>query len=337
MSVALFPYLESMDKAQSIIRDIWDSKHTGWTLKFVDWDCYIDDPTSEVDVFFIDCLFEEHFKSRGMISDISISDISNTSDYYGCFNLKGTCTGIPVFLCQDVLIYPSSDTGMGKVTNTKSIADYVGNGNVWTLTGGNMDGSYLRAYADIYGFDGMFHSTDIDENILAQIAPYLELGGDKAALWHCQETADAFIKGEGRAYVGFFESLSQLQGYPEPLSVTNFSIAGNGRSNYFYADKACINSSVKDSDKRTAALLLANILGGEEFLERYIANDGKCLFYIPARYSVCQKLEQTQPVYHTIDSLAAAPSATILYGDSDFKEYDLKILSTMQEYINNPK
>lgn len=270
-----------------------------------------------------------------MISDISVSDINNSDDYYRCFNLSSTCTGIPCFLCQDFFIYPASDTGMTKVTNARSIADYTGNGNVWTLTGGNMDGTYLRAYADIYGYDGMFHSTDIDNNVLTLIKPYLELGGEKAAAWHCQETADAFIKGEGRAYVGFSESLLQLQGYPEPLSLINFSIAGNDRSNYFYADKVCVNRSVTDSDKRKAALLLANLFGSEEFLERYISNEGKCLFYIPARQSVCRKLERSQPIYHTIDSLAAASSAIILYGDSDFKEYDKNILSTMEEYINS--
>lgn len=167
--------------------------------------------------------------------------------------------------------------------------------------------------------------------------PYIELGGDKAAAWHCQETADAFIQGEGRACVSFSESLSQLQDYPEPLSLMNFSIAGNYRSNYFYADKVCVNRSITDIEKRKAALLLANLLGGEDFLERYISNEGKCLFYIPARQSVCQELELTQPVYHTIDSLAAAPSAVVLYGDSDLKEYDKKILSTMEEYIIEPK
>lgn len=73
-----------------------------------------------------------------------------------------------------------------------------------------------------------------------------------------------------------------------------------------------------DEAKREAAILLANLLCGREFLDRYISNGGSPLFYIPARQSVSCMLEKAHPVYRTLDSLASAPSAVILYGDPDF-------------------
>lgn len=334
LSVALYPQLQNMDKAKRIITEIWDERDTGWTLVFDDWDCYLDSPRADVDVFCIDCLFEQYYKEEGMISTISRTSIIDPDDFYDCFDLSGECYGIPFLLCQDFLIYPESDRRMADAVNARDLLDYAGPGSVWTLTAGNMNGIYLRTFADIYGYDGVFHSTDITKNVLENLKPYLALGGAKASRIHGEETAQAFIDGDGRAYICFSEALSMLHKYPGPLSVTNFSIADDKRSNYYYADKICINQSVTEKNKREAAILLANLLCSREFLDRYISNDGKTLFYIPARQSATGMLENVHPVYRTLDSLASAPSAVILYGDSNFREYNNRILSTMSELLD---
>lgn len=333
LSVALYPYLQNMDEAKRIITEIWDGQNTGWTLVFDDWNCYKDSPRTDVDVFCIDCLFEQYYRNGGMISTISSTSIDDPDDFYDCFDLSGECGGIPFLLCQDFLIYPENDRGMADAANARDLLDYAGPSSVWTLTAGNMNGTYLRTFADIYGYDGVFYSTDINGNVLDNLRPYLTLGGAKATRTHGEETAQAFIDGEGRAYISFSESMSMLQEYPEPLSLINFSIAGDRRSNYFYADKICINQSVTDRDKREAAILLANLLCSREFLDRYISNGGNSLFYIPARQSATSMLENVHPVYRTLDSLASAPSAVILYGDPDFREYNNRILSAMSELL----
>ncbi len=334
LSVALYPYLQRMDEAKRIITEIWDGQNTGWTLVFDDWNCYLDSPSTDVDVFCIDCLFEQYYKAEGMISAISRTSIADPDDFYDCFDLSGECNGIPFLLCQDFLIYPENDRRMADAVNARDLLNYAGPGSVWTLTAGNMNGIYLRTYADMYGYDGVFHSTDITQDVLENLKPYLALGGAKATRVHGEETAKAFIDGDGRAYICFSEALSMLHRYPEPLSVINFSIADDKRSNYYYADKICINKSVTDINKRKAAILLANLLCSREFLDRYISNGGTPLFYIPARQSVSSMFENAHPVYRTLDSLASAPSAVILYGDPDFREYNNRILSTMSELLD---
>ena len=335
LSVAVYPYLQRMDDAERIIGEIWDRHNTGWELDFKDWDCYTDGPRTDIDVFCIDCLFEQYYMNEGMISTVSDTDIMDRDDFYDCFNLSDECIGIPFLLCQDFLIYPSGDRQIADAVNARELLDCAEAGNVWTLTAGNMNGIYLRARADIYGYEGMFHTTDIDQSVLENLKPYLVLGGEKALAAHSEETARAFVSGNGRAYVGFPEVLSLLQEYPEPLSIINFSITGSRRSNYYYADKICINKSVTNKEKRKAAILLANLLCGREFLERYISNEGKCLFYIPARPSVSRTLGQWQSVYNSIDSLASANDALILYGDAAFREYNDRILSKMAEALDD--
>ena len=334
LSVALYPYLQSKDYARKIIDEIWDRHNTGWKLEFKDWNCYFDGPRADIDVFCIDCLFEQYYTKEGMISAIPGTDIIDRDDFYDCFDLSGECCGIPFMLCQDFLIYPERDLQMADAVNALDLLNYAGAGNVWTLTAGNMNGIYLRAWADIYGYEGVFHTTDIDGKVLEKMKPYLALGGKKAAATHSEETARAFISGDGRAYVGFPEVFSLLKEYPEPLSVINFSITGDKRSNYFYADKICVNRSVIDKEKRKAAILLANILCSREFQERYITNESNCLFYIPARPSASRSLEKSQPFYHFADSLASANSAVILYGDESFREYSERILSKMTEVLD---
>lgn len=329
LSVALYPYLMNMDEAQKILTKIWEEKNTDWTLKFDNWDCYHDSPSTDVDVFCIDGLFEQYYKTEGMISPILRTSISNPDDFYDCFDLSDECGGIPFLLCQDFLIYPKSDSALADAINARELLDCAGPGSVWTLTAGNMNGIYLRTYADIYGYDGLFHSTDISKDVLTGLKPYLELGGEKAAGKHSAKTAQAFIDGEGRAYICFSEALSMLEDYPEELSLINFSIASPDCSNYYYADKICINKSVTDKEKREAAILLANLICSREFLVRYISSGENSLFYIPARPSATCLLEKVHPLYHTLDSLAKAPGAVIMYGDSNFREYNKRILSTM--------
>lgn len=210
-----------------------------------------------------------------MISTISRTSIVRPDDFYDCFDLSGECNGIPFLLCQDFLIYPESDRLMAEAVDARELLDYAGPGSVWTLTASNRAGIYLRTYADIYGYDGVFHSTDINNNVLENLKPYLALGGEKANCRHGEQTAQSFIDGDGRAYVCFSEALSMLQTYPEPLSLINFSITGDKRSNYYYADKICINKSVTDKSKRAAAILLANLLCSSEFLDRYSAKAGE--------------------------------------------------------------
>lgn len=335
LSVALYPYLQQMDDAKRIIGEIWDRHNSGWMLEFKDWDCYLDDPRTDIDVFCIDCLFEQYYMNEGMISTISNTEIMERDDFYDCFNLSDECIGIPFLLCQDFLIYPSRDKQIADAYNARKLLDCAEPGNIWTLTAGNPNGIYLRAWAEIYGYEGSFHTTDINQSVLENLKPYLVLGGKKALVAHSEETARAFIAGNGRAYVGFPEVLSLLQEYPEPLSIINFSIFGNRRSNYYYADKICINKSVTNKEKRKAAILLANILCSREFLERYISNESKCLFYIPARPSVSRILGQGEPVYHSIDSLASANDALILYGDAAFRDYNDRILSKMAEVLDD--
>ena len=130
LSVALYPYLQNMDEAKRMITEIWDGRNTGWTLEFDDWNCYHDSPGTDVDVFCIDCLYEQYYKNEGMISAISRTSIIDPDDFYDCFNLSGECNGIPFLLCQDFLIYPERDRRMTDAVNARDLLDYAGPGRM---------------------------------------------------------------------------------------------------------------------------------------------------------------------------------------------------------------
>lgn len=82
LSVAVYPYMQRMDYAERIIGEIWDRHNTGWKLDFKDWNCYTDGPRTDIDVFCIDCLFEQYYMNEGMINIcFCISSVLRSSIY----------------------------------------------------------------------------------------------------------------------------------------------------------------------------------------------------------------------------------------------------------------
>lgn len=57
LNVALYGYVPDTERFEKAVQESWEKAEPNVTLNFVNWDCYEEEPTENVDVFVFDAIY----------------------------------------------------------------------------------------------------------------------------------------------------------------------------------------------------------------------------------------------------------------------------------------
>ena len=57
LRVALYPYVPDLQAFKTALQEQWKQENPNVAIQFVDWDCYVDAPRTDIDVFVFDATY----------------------------------------------------------------------------------------------------------------------------------------------------------------------------------------------------------------------------------------------------------------------------------------
>jgi len=326
ISVAIYPYVPRPQQFTAAISEAWQSQEPGVELKFVEWDCYSEDPLPDLDVFVFDAIFLDNFQSRGFLDPIAADEVVDAGDLLpyaleGSY-VDGTLYGIPQLGCGSILFYRKDDAALAAADNLGEVEDAIGEctyqgltppqnvGLMVDLSGGTTDAAlYLEAVQDIYGT----YTTDpplppdaskINSWSIQNLQKLLRMASVQQANYSGEpyQRASWFgNEGLGRATVGFTEAMSAMgESGRESVAFKLMPLSNRTGVSLFYADIIGINPSTSASGKRDLALKLANLMASTSVMVSSInatAQDDYPQYLMPTRTSIFQEMEKQFPLY----------------------------------------
>ena len=99
LTVALYKYVPNIEAFKTAVTTVWNELTDAPPIKFVDWDCYVNDPPANLDVFVFDGLYMSHYAESGFLRPLKAGEVSNEGDLLAYSvegsKYKGTLYGIP--------------------------------------------------------------------------------------------------------------------------------------------------------------------------------------------------------------------------------------------------
>ncbi len=343
LSVALYRYVPDLSRFKTAIQAEWMKRHPNQSLKFVDWNCYESEPQANVDVMVFDDMYLPHYVRQGYLLSLTDQDLENKDDFLplalDASRIKGTLYGIPQILCTDLLYYRQGDRPLARVRTMDDLYRALGDRKGTSIIPGKNEGLLLEmaTKTDIFSFyldaliDHHQKYTDYASPVTAQelnpavikrfqrlekmIGPntfaYRKPAGD-SYYW-----ARTFGQGHGRAFIGFSEAMSAMEGLDQ-IDFTPISGCGHKNIPLFYVDSVGVNAAIT-ADKREAAIELANVIAASDTMIRASepnSTNTSPQYLLPARYSVYDHLGQQYPVYTKLKKIATKPGNNVFRVDS---------------------
>lgn len=345
--VGIYPYVPNPQQFRDAITAKWRAKQPSVPLTFLsatDWDGgYDKDPPANADVFVFDAMFLDYFRSRGLLSPLSPSEVWDRNDFVK-YALDGVSSGtsysaIPQLGCANVLFYNKADAA---IANAKKLSDVTGALSRCTYTsqippdrrGLMIDMAGRTTNASLY-LDAE-HSQDnlyplplppkdkLNQGAIARLRALLS-----ASSWEnsTEDTPGAYDRGEwlsegwGRAFVGYTESMSAMK--PNALANIGFKLMplsdNTGAHPLFYADVIGVNVTTVQRGTRDLAVQLANVMAAADTMVQSLEDPtgGKTPQYLMStRPSVFKSLGAMYPVYNDMYKLIppdSAPNSALMF------------------------
>lgn len=116
LTVGLFRYVPDIKAFETALTAQWKNIEPDVTLRFVDWDCYFEEPKS--DVFVFDGLYAPQYIEKGLLYPLGETIPARSA--YPDWTLEqgysqGTYYGIPQMVCMDTLFYHKEDHAVSRV------------------------------------------------------------------------------------------------------------------------------------------------------------------------------------------------------------------------------
>lgn len=343
LNVGLYPWVPRVKQFQNALQKAWDQLGAGYTLNFVSadlWDGGYDTNPEHVDVFVFDAIHLEYFKKLGYLSAIEPESVVNANDILpyarNGVTFEEKMYGIPLLGCGNFLFYFKDDP-LAQEETFSSITGELGNcsytseippdrrGLMLNMAGGTtnaclylevvsantgsipdplpkeLNASYINTMRQLMSSASYYNVNDC--NLDGQC------GMDQAYI-----RAEWFNKGHGRSYIGFTESMSQLD--DETLNEIAFKpmpLSDQNQSPLFYSDIVGINPKRVTKEKFKMALLLANLMTSTEVVVESIGPDEKegPQYLMPVRVSVFNFLSLQFPKYREMKKVVMEADPTL--------------------------
>ncbi len=347
LTAALYPYVPDPARFEQAVLGEWTRLHPDIPLRFVSWDCYQEDPPAGADVFVFDTIFLTRFVRQGSLLPLSRERIPEAEDLFafaldGC-TADGALYAVPQLLCTNLLYTRKEDSALADIRDIESLYEKLGpcqvdirepepgKGLLIDMSGGTGKVSmYLDALMDVRqaytGYDELPESFS-PEAVLC-LKRLVEMGGREQTQFY-PDSGDAYLRarwfasGIGRAYIGYTEAMSAMDGLPERLDLRVFSFTKEPNIPVFFCDAAGIRSDI-GREKRAYALELLSVLTGTEALVRAIEppQDGQAPQYLlPARKSAYERLRTPLPVYGQLQDIVSCPENHLFRLGEDCRAY----------------
>lgn len=356
LNVALYGYVPRPSQFKEVVSNNFKALEPDVSLNFVDWDCYSDDPSNNIDVFVFDAIFLTYFAEKGYLMPFSPDEIDNKDDIFnfalnGCKN-DGTIYGIPQLGCTNLFFYRKDDKCLKNVKNVVQMHKILGDNNsselppppnrglLLDMSGGTTCACmYLETLIDVNkrytDYDKLPNTNNLSKIAIDNLKLLLKMAG-KEQSQYVPDPYDSYIRaswfaqGYGRAYIGYTESMMNMGDKVNDIDFKLFSLSKTSDIPVFYSDIVGVNSSIKDENKINLAKKLANVIASADTIEECIrpANSDKYPQYLlPVRRSVYQKLSNDFPVYKKLYELIS----------KEKNIHTFRIGSTSREWIESAK
>jgi thiamine pyridinylase len=331
INVALYPWVPRYDQFQEVIYDAWSNLDTGVELNFVDWDCYGEDPTPELDVFVFDALFLTYFAKSGHLAPICPQDIKKRSDIFefakkGCKE-NGTFYAIPQLACSNFFFCRKDDENCKEYLNAQTLEEMyqligdntspdipppLGEGLLADLSGSTTCAClYVDAEEDSMGYytptPPLPPASDLFPDALMNLQLVVRMAGAaQADTWAgVFQRAVWFSNGHGKAMMHYSESIWKMS--EETRENIRFKVMPLGSTpvNLFYIDAVGIKPT-SDPIRMALTLKLANLITSTRVIVDCLVpwkDDNSPQYILPVRKSIFKKMGKSYKLYRKLGKI----------------------------------
>ena len=324
LTVGLFRYVPDIKAFETALTAQWKNIEPDVTLRFVDWDCYFEEPKS--DVFVFDGLYAPQYIEKGLLYPLGETIPARSA--YPDWTLeqgysRGTYYGIPQMVCMDTLFYHKEDHAVSRVQTMQQLYEAIGPRKTQALLPGRDEG----VIADFSLNNEMKYY-----NILHATGRYDDGNEFTRAEW--------FAQGHGRALYAYPEAMSAIvrfgQGnYTEVKAISSCEHPDVATA---YVDYVSISSQIPVNKVESAKKLVA-LLTSKPFMMAALkpaSKEGVPQYLLAARRDVMQELAASDPNYQKLyRHLYRAKSWHVMTGTKDFAAWEAKVGPVIEKELKN--
>lgn len=370
LNVAIYPYVPRPEQFKSVIAAEWQKVQPNVKIVWMDsWDGgYTMNPDPSYDVFVFDAIYYDYFRLNGYLYQLDKSQVDSIGDFLD-YVITGVTVGnklyaIPQLGCGDFLFYWKNDTALANASTITQIVSALGTCTYYDTTppagvglmvdfsGGTTDASdyvvSLHETTNRFPVPLPYNPSQIDPVTAKNLQNIMSVSSFKDALYSNDaapyQRGTWFGQGHGRAYVGFMESLSQV----DPSKLGNIAFkpmpwsdnpAGN-QYPLFYSDVIAINTTTAGRGTTQLAIQLANLMASSGVITKCFMASGTNgpQYLLPVRKSAYAALGAQYPLYNDMYAMMQKVKPTLFNLGSDAKNWLSAMKASMQSMmLANPK
>eukprot|EP00830_Metopus_es_P013506 TRINITY_DN3300_c0_g1_i1.p1 TRINITY_DN3300_c0_g1~~TRINITY_DN3300_c0_g1_i1.p1 ORF type:complete len:379 (-),score=74.16 TRINITY_DN3300_c0_g1_i1:10-1146(-) len=343
LKLARLPGIPMFEEYKLLLEKRWKEICPDVALSYVAWDGgWTCDNTDDFDIFVFDAQNVNYFKAKGALNPINKSELIEPDNYHkymlDCIDdHSSTLPCVPMFSCGYFLFYYKDDKEVDEANTLKDLLAIFEN-----QKGGVLLADLPVRWLTVIEYLQMLNQekkgkldTEIDMATYERFKRYfLSLRLCATKVWDIGTAACIFVKGEGRAYVGFSDTMLEIP--PSMREKITFKLLPRSYSApdvnpYMFADYVGINPLVIKKGLYAQAVKLVNLISSNEFMLEYLAGSihHEPLLVIPARKTTLRTLASTSEIYARHEKIINSYNPTAFALGGDAKKFALEIEEKM--------
>lgn len=365
LKVALYPSVPRVAQFKEVIENEWEKVAPEVTIDWVDtgWDGgYSSDPDSSFDVYVFDATFLTYFRSKGWLLGLQKSQVEDFDDIleYAAKGVQdnGFVYAIPQIGCANILYYYKNDQAVAKAATVEDVNSAIGScvffgkipstitGLMADFSGGTTNACYyvqsVHERLNEFPIPLPQNPEEVDKIAISNLKDIVDSSSFKNVYYKqafLYTRAGWFGQGHGRAFVGFTESLSnidpgQLDNIAFKVMPWSDNITGNS-SPLFYSDVIGIQPDTQKRGTEEYAIKLANLIASTDVIVQCFGPYGSQgpQYLMPVRHSAFQELGSKFPLYSKIYSMVTGVNPILIDLGTEAKNWLGNMKSTIKNMV----
>lgn len=356
LTVGLFRYVPDIKAFETALTAQWKNIEPDVTLRFVDWDCYFEEPKS--DVFVFDALYAPQYIEQGLL--YPLGKTIPESSAYPAWTLEqassqGMYYGIPQMVCMDTLFYRKEDHAVSRVQTMQQLYEAIGPRKTQALIPRRDEGviadfslnNEMKYYNILQDHTGKVVPVqamgDVQDDAMQYLKELYAMTGTATGRYDDGNEftrAEWFAQGHGRALYAYPEAMSAIVrfGQRDDTDVKAISSCEHPDVATAYVDYVSISSRIPANKVEPAKKLVA-LLTSKPFMMAALKPDSKegvPQYLLAARQDVMQELAALDPNYQKLyRHLYRAKSWHVMTGTKDFAAWEVKVGPVIEKGLKN--